>query len=158
MGGGTQSSFKVRVDDEKFQQGITAARREMRKREKQATIRAGEKTILPKALALTPSFLKPGLKVRADWHGGMLTMLGKRTIKRAAGLLNFGGVRRDQLRPRKGGAMVINGSPVKAVLAPRVYRAKHFLEKGVSSGIDEFGEEYKIALLDAFADQGMQTS
>lgn len=158
MGGGAQSSFKVRVDDEAFQNGIVQARKEMRKREKAATVRAGEKTILPKALHLTPSFLKPGLKVRADWHGGMLTVLGKRTVKRAAGLLNFGGVRRDELRPKKGAAMVINGRPIKAVKAPRVYRAKHFLEKGVTAGIDEFGEAYKIELLEAFSDQGMQTS
>lgn len=158
MGGGAQSSFKVRVDDKAFQNGVTAARRDIRRREKQATVRAGEKTILPKARAITPTFLKGTLAVRADWHGGMLTVLGKRTLKRAAGLLNFGGTRRDVLKPKQGEALVVNGQPYKAIKGPRVYRAKHFMEKGVSAGIDEFGDAYKLELLDAFANQGMQVS
>lgn len=138
----------VRVDD--VVRDLREARRLVRSTERGAVREAGEATILPPTLSLTPHFIRPYVHVRADWGGGYLTIFGRRRFKNAGGLLNFGGVRRDVIRAKPGSALNINGKMRSTVTGERRYKPMQFLERGRDRGLPSFIAELRGHIMRAF--------
>jgi len=151
-------NVQIEVEDGDVKAGLRAARRNVRRTEREATRKAGEETILPRVRARMPGFVRHLAAIRADFNGGFVTLMGTRKLKRAAGLLNFGGDRLDRIVPRRGGGLTINGRVVKAVNERRHYRGRHDIEEGRSAGMPHFADAMRDQILRSFSEAGFETS
>lgn len=138
-GGAIQITAKV--DADRTTETFKRARRDIGRRKKTGLKRAGERATLPAARRAARREAGPAgdaLVVRARSSHAYLTARSAR-LGRIIGLHNFGGVVRAPIKPKRGKrAVVVNGQPVAQVTTPRVYQAKHFLERAVEQTLPEF--------------------
>ena len=69
----------------------------------------------------------------------------------AAGLLEFGGTRRDVIRPRAGGALRTPDGPRASVKGPRTYHGQHKMAKAIELTQDEMLDGQVDAMARAIA-------
>jgi hypothetical protein len=117
---------------------------------------AAEHTVLPEAKHNASRYKVAGdslgshLVVRKARSGPQLTTNFRGIRARAAGLLEFGGTVRTEIRPVRKRALLVNGQPIAIVRTARVYRARHYLTDAAHGRLDEFGEHVRDAIVDFF--------
>jgi hypothetical protein len=121
---------EVRVDDARVMAGLKAASRDINQGVKEGLKRGAELHGLP-----TAKRLAPGHRIRAALHAGATTRTAYLEVRSRevpfAGLLEFGGTRRDVLLPKSAKAMRTPYGPRAVVRGPRHYRAQHYLRRAV---------------------------
>lgn len=144
--------INVTVDDDATPV-LRKARQKVRGRTNRAVKQLAERTILPAARRrgrLGPFTSK--LVVRTRYTGS--AFLTGQTLKagRAIGLLEFGGTRRDPIRPRKRGkqAVMTPRGPRAAVLGPRKYKKRGLLIRTVEDLYPAYERELLGAVLEEF--------
>lgn len=142
----------AKIDADQAIDAFKAARRDISRRARSGTKRAGEQTILPRGrrgvgghTPVSPS----QLIVKTTSTTGFLTVAGKKQ-GRIVGLLNYGGTVSAPIVPKKKKAVSFGGVVVSQVTAPRHYRGLHFLEKARDEGLEEFGQALLPNILAAF--------
>ena len=135
MARGGQLQVSVKVDAERTSREFKDARRDLNRRLRAALKQAAERKALPAARAVAWGFVAPLLTVRATSRSAYITARGPRRLGRAAGLLEFGGVRRDTIRVREpgpgSGLFVGDGLFRATVTGPRTYRPSYRMTTAV---------------------------
>lgn len=142
----------AKIDADQATDAFKAARRDIYRRQRSGTKRAGEQTILPRGRREMAGHTPVGvsqLVVKTTSTTGFLTVANKKQ-GRIVGLLNFGGTVKAPLVPKRKKAIAFGNVVVAEVDTPRHYRGLHFLEKARDEGLQEFGEALLPALLEAF--------
>lgn len=161
---GTGMSVTVDVDVDRTTRAFRDVRRQISRDFDQVQADAAEKTVLPEAKRRAH-----GLRVEGQSTAAMLVVRKRRTAPfmttrfrgrkaRAAGLQEFGGTVRTEIRPRHRKAVVVNGQPVAVVRTAREYRGQKFMFGAVDARMDEFGREVRESLVDVFFRQGFEVS
>lgn len=137
--------IRIRVDDNGVARGLAQSVSIVR-REANRELREGVKRItLPTAQRLSPR--KTGRlasRIRAGAAGNRGYIENKIPY---AGLIEFGGTRRDVIRPRHGQALSTPAGAFARVSGPRVYRGQHKMQRA----IDLSADEVLVAQLDGVA-------
>lgn len=159
---GAGVTLEVQVDVAHTIRTFRDVRREIARGFDQIQAEAAEKTVLPEAkrrasgLRVEGSSTAAALVVRKRRTAPFMTTRFRGRKARAAGLQEFGGTVRTEIRPRKKKAVVVNGQPVAVVRTAREYRARKFMFGAVDSKMDEFGAEVRDGLVDVFFRQGFE--
>lgn len=152
-------SFHVRVDAAKTSTEFKAARKLIRAKAAQGVKEAGQRAILPPVKRGAPAVVSPYLTTKARGTSGYLTTLGPKVKDRIAGLLNFGGLVSTKIVPKHKQALRLRGSG--AFLAQvgngqrakgRKYTGKHFIERGIETGLPEFEHRLTDSIMSAFGE------
>lgn len=142
----------AKIDADQATDAFKHARRDMYRRARSGTKKAGEQTILPKAKrgmsGKTPVSTQQ-LVVKTTGTTGYLTVQNQKK-SRIVGLLNFGGTVEGPIEPRNRKAISFGGVVVSQVNTARRYRGAHFLEQARDEGIEAFGLALLPSLLLAF--------
>lgn len=151
----------AKVDAARTEAAFKAARREINAQVRDGLRRAAQTAVLPRVKILAPSVVRENLVARATSRRAYITVAGPREKDRIAGLLNYGGIVRTPIRPKKGRAISFapGGGPRIAragVNTPRHYTGKHFIEAGVTASVGRIEDVMLAQILDAF--DGFQTS
>jgi hypothetical protein len=144
--------IKVRVDASKADAVFKQARKEVNSRTKVGLIEGGHAAILPRVLVGAPAPFRTFLTVKATSRRAYVTTQGPARNDRALGLLNFGGTVRAKIVPDKKQALALRGTGVVVanVTTPRKYHGKHFIERGIESGLPELERIMLPTLMKSF--------
>lgn len=129
------------IDADRATDAFKTARRDIGRRARSGTKRAGEQTILPRgqrSMSAKTPIAPSQLIVKTTTTDGYLTVQGRKQ-DRVVGLLNFGGTIQAPIKPKKKKALSFGGVVVAQVSKARRYDGAHFLEKARDEGLDEFG-------------------
>jgi hypothetical protein len=149
----------VRFEDFGNREALKAARKTVRIRYTQAIREAGQRAILPLAKMAAPSVVGHYLATKANTKGAYLTTLGARKFDNIAGLLNFGGVVKGKIKPKRRGVKALR-IPNLGVIVASVgeegqirarYEGQHFLEKAIDAGVPAMEEMALRKVEEAFA-------
>jgi hypothetical protein len=161
---GTGLSLDIQVDTAAADRAFRAVKRDIGRAFDQILANAAEHTVLPDAqrragnLKIEGDSTAAGLVVRKRRTAPFLTTRFRGRKGRAAGLQEFGGVVRTEIRPRRKKAVVVNGQPVARVTKARHYRAHKFLFGAVDANLDEFAQQARDDLVDIFARNGFEVT
>lgn len=124
--------IRVRIETAAAQHALAGARKEINRGVKDGLAAIVDEVALPFAKASAP--VKTGRyrsHIRAKSTATKAFLEVRKKDVPYAGLLNFGGTRRDVIRPKSGRALSTPAGPRGAVRGARRYRASHHLEKVV---------------------------
>lgn len=133
--------LRVFVQDAGVAAAMKATRRDLNRDVRAAFREVGDSVLLPAAKAATPMVtgkLRRSIVFKPTTSGGYLTTsLTRRQGAKRLGLLEFGGTRRDVIRPRSKKALRLRTGVVVAVVGVprvgrrvgRVYKAQGFLQR-----------------------------
>jgi hypothetical protein len=148
--------IQARIDARYASDEFKAARRDLNHRTKDGLTRAGEKVALPDAkhnaahLRVNGVPVGPTLYVRSTQRTAYLASRMRGKANRAVGLLEFGGVVRTEIKPRKAQALYFGGRFAANVKTPRHYRGQHFLSRAVSSNTNRIADAIADEVVKAF--------
>ncbi len=130
---------------------LRRVRRNVRERTAKTVRGLGERVVLPTARRrgrLGP--FTSALVVKARGTTAYLTGVNAKQ-GRKIGLLEFGGVRRDVIRPKRGHRAVMTPmGPRAGVFAPRRYKRRGLITRAVEETFPRFERELGNAILDEF--------
>lgn len=159
---GTGLAVDIDVDLERTSRAFRDVRRDIGRDFDQVLADAAEAVVLPEArrragnLKVEGTPVGPALVIRKRRSAPYMTTRFRGRKGRAAGLQEFGGVVRTEIRPKRGKAVVVNGQPVARVTKARHYRAHKFMYGSVDAKLDVFGERVRHELVNVFARQGFE--
>ena len=138
----------VRIEDAQVLAGLRAVRRDLNQDVKRVFAVVGGQQVMPyvrRAAPVKTGALRRSLILRATTRGGYITTtLTKKQGRRKVGLLEYGGTRRDVIRPRTKKALLLPGGVIRAnVPTARTYRAQRFIR-----GTLEQRQPYVVANLE----------
>jgi hypothetical protein len=93
---------------------------------------------------------RPDALCAVDATDGLSGVTDARQSNRAVGLLEFGGVVRTEIKPRKAQALYFGGRFAANVKTPRHYRGQHFLSRAVSSNTNRIADAIADEVVKAF--------
>lgn len=130
------------------------ARRDAGKRAKAAQQIAAERAIVPEGNRVVPSLARGHVVAKARRSFAFIGTNLPLKRDRIVGMLEFGGVIRGAISPRrKGGALRLkDGSFVARVNKPRKIEAKHMLQGAVQRRFDDYTDALAPELMKAFDD------
>jgi len=128
--------FQVKVDDAALHAAMRSTRRELGQDVKRAFLTVGQEVVLPAARRNAPvktGWLRRNLMIGATTTRGFVQVKTRTRRERGrVALLEFGGTRRDTIRPRTAGNVLrINGRFARYVRTVRRYEGQHFMERAV---------------------------
>lgn len=142
---------RVRIETAAAQHALLAARKEINRGVKDGLAAIVEEVALPRARATAP--VKSG-RYRSHIRAKSTTTRAFLEVRTKdvpyAGLLNFGGTRRDIIRPKNAKALRTPMGPRAAVKGPRRYKPSRHLEKVVEqtrAQVMEKAQEKVVAAL-----------
>lgn len=144
------SSTTVTVDSAAVKQELKQARRIANKNVRDGIKRAIEEAVVPEAKRRAPGFVRMNIGAGSQRGSGYLTFVGKGRLRKAGGLMNFGGTRKDVIRPKNGEAVLTPMGPRAEVSGPRKYKGKFFLQKGRDAGLPRFESIVMDYVMEAF--------
>ena len=123
----------IRVDSKAVLAGLKAARSDLNKDVKAGLTEVAVTIGVPEVRKAAPN--KSG-KLAGSAKGGAIAQGAYVEVKTPyAGLLEFGGVRRDVIRPKKGKALTTPAGPRANVSGPRTYKAQHYMARAVAAAL-----------------------
>lgn len=129
----------IRVDSTEVRAAIKKARRDVNRNVRTGIKSAVEQSALPHAQRKAPSLVRSNVAAGAQSGRGYLTFKGKGRLRDAGALLNFGGNRREIIRPKNAKALKTPWGPRALIrMSGSRYEGKHFLEKGAEAGLPQF--------------------
>lgn len=131
-------TVRITVDSADVREQLKQARRLANKNVRDGIKRAVELSALPEAQLRAPSFVRLNVAAGSSAGRGFLTFKGTGRLRKAAALLNFGGTRRDVIRPKKAKALALPFGYRASVKGKRTYKAKGFMQAGAAAGLPEF--------------------
>ena len=160
--------IRVRTDLAPATEGFKAVRRDANRAMRSGMVQAANRAVLPYARQIAPrrrGTLAASLIARRAGGGVVLTTSLRGMLGRVAGLLEFGGTVRKEIRPRRKrartdhsrhAALAFGGRFAANVKTPRHYRARRFLTRAAEARRDEFGQELVPSILATFREAGFE--
>jgi hypothetical protein len=153
--------IRVRIDAGKATQEFKDARRDIRKKTREGLIEAGRRVVLPSVQQEAPSVVRDTLTVGSASTRAYITTRGPKTKDRIAGLLQYGGIVREPIRPKQeGGALSFIGTRqfsgqriiTGEVTGPRRYFGPYrgYVDRGIAKAIPEWERVMLPTVMDAF--------
>lgn len=141
---------QIIVHDAEVMAGLKASRKEINQGIKQGLKQGAERYGLPTAIALAP-----GRRIRSGLHAGATTRSAFLEVKTRdapqAGILEFGGTRRDVLLPKSKQALSTPYGPRVSVRGPRKYKAQRYLKRAVEASLMEVTQEAQRVIGEVFS-------
>ena len=162
--------IRVRTDLAPATEGFKAVRRDANRAMRSGMVQAANRAVLPYAKQIAPhkrGRLAASLIARRAGGGVILTTSLGGKLGRMAGLLEYGGTVRKEIRPRRKrarssrarpAALAFGGRFAANVKTPRHYRARRFLTRAAEARRDEFGQELVPSILATFREAGFEVS
>lgn len=123
------------VSDERLLAALRETRRELGSDIKQAFLDVGNEIVLPEARRRAPvktGWLRANIAIGASkTKGWVYVPVRRRRDRGRIALIEFGGTRRDVIRPRTRKALTVGDGFAAVVTTARVYRAKPFMQPAV---------------------------
>jgi hypothetical protein len=137
---------RVHVEDDRVRAALKAARRDIDAGVKEGLRRAAERHGLPRARLLSPSSrIDRALRAGATRRTAFVEVRTRAVP--FAGLLEFGGTRRDVIEPRRGRAVATPQGPRARVRNPRRYRGQRFMQRAVEQTLPAVLRDAEAALV-----------
>lgn len=142
----------VKVIDAPLLAAMRETRREMNQDVKNALLAVAQDVALPQAKRLAPrqsGRLARSLIAKATARNAYLTTsLTRRQGSRMLGLLEFGGTRRDVIKPRTRKALRVGDGFAAVIRTPRTYRAQGFMQRAAETKRVEINQRVQADLTD----------
>lgn len=137
--------IRIRVSDNGVAAGLQASKRTVQIEANRELKKLVNSVVLPTSRRIAPR--QSGAlasKMRAGAAGNRGYIENKSPY---AGIIEYGGTRRDVIRPRNGRALSFGGRAAAYVATPRTYQAQHKMQEA----IEESGDEVLAGQLDVVA-------
>ena len=127
--------LQVTVEDEDVKRGLANQRRAMGQDVKELSLSAAKRQVVPSARTLVSGgpggIFRAGVDARSTTRGAYLTCSLRGRMRRAFGLVEFGGTVRSPIVPVNRQAIAFGDVVVARVSGPRTYRGRQGLSKAV---------------------------
>lgn len=134
--------FRVTIDDGAVLAALRDARREIGQDVRRELLEVAERVALPIVRGHVPGRWGRSVIVKASTRNAFLTTSLRGMQRRTFGMLNFGGISRSPIRPRRAKALAVGPGIIRAsVTRPRKYAARHWIEKGAQAARGRFQAE-----------------
>lgn len=147
-------TFKLVVKDETALRQLRAGRRDLNRAVKAGLIRGAERGAVPSVRRFAPrrtGRLADSIVAKATTRNVYLTTNLRGTERARVGLLNYGGTVRAPIRPRRRRALKLADGVFRAVVtAPRVYRGRQFMDRGVQAVSERIAADLTYEVAEAF--------
>ena len=145
-------SISYRVDDKAVRAALRDAVKKSGPEIRDGLRGVADRVAVPKVRRLAPGSLAGTIHGHATTRSAFVQTRDPR-----AGLLNFGGTRRDVLKPTGGRkALRLPWGFRAKVKTPRRYKGQHFMERGVQASIGDAIPLLEDAVFDAFRRAGFE--
>jgi len=142
--------FEIEIDARGVREArgaVREIRRQLEREARQIAVGSAREIVLPRAQAAAP--VKTGrLRRSLRVYRRRRNTLAIRTSVPYAGLVEFGGTRRDVIRPRRRKALAFGGGhPIARVKTPRRYRRRERIWRAVAGMRERFADELERRLV-----------
>lgn len=147
-------AITIDVDDQGVMAALREEKREIRRDVKDVFLVAANRTAVPAAKRLAPggprTRIRENLVARSTTRGAYLTTSSRGWRRRVAGLYEFGGKVRGEIKPGNGARAIPIGPNIfrARVTKPRLYFARRYMQRGVRAALPAFEHHVERELAD----------